>query len=548
MKRFISAILLITFFLCSNAQIKISALPKYSGTLGNSHYVPLADSGSVNTYKYRLKDLIFDSTSISNRINQKLNLSDTSSMLSHLFKNGGNTFGNATLGTDGVLSFSASGYNFGKFDGANSNIFLGPDVAAYTGSNNNNVCIGNSTFFNASGNYNIFLGYSGSHNTASHVVGMGLAAGDDNNYDHVVLLGYNAKATASGQLVFGTNSGRCRISNAHFTADRLHKFPDADGTYALSVKVNGTTYSTNDSGLINLGNITIANAITGSGTANQIPYFSGTNTLSSLSTATYPSLTELSYVKGVTSPIQSQLNGKQATLTNPTTGTGTANYIPRFSGTTSFINSNIRQDTGGIVINNTAYATANGQTLYLADFASGINANGFSSITNGGYRFNNRILLNSYLEQNSYSSPSYFYGYNLLTTASGAANGSIVLGNNGTGNEQGFAAGYGGGNRLSAFLKTNLGPTSYFSVNIGGTDRATINGNGELLVNTTTSTGDKANINGAVRATQFKLAALNTAPASSSDTGTTGEIRIVNGFIYVCVATNTWQRSTLSTF
>ena len=47
---------------------------------------------------------------------------------------------------------------------------------------------------------------------------------------------------------------------------------------------------------------------------------------------------------------------------------------------------------------------------------------------------------------------------------------------------------------------------------------------------------------GTVTATQFKLSALNTAPASPTDTGTTGEIRIVDGFIYICVNTNTWKR------
>jgi hypothetical protein len=49
----------------------------------------------------------------------------------------------------------------------------------------------------------------------------------------------------------------------------------------------------------------------GTGVANEITYWSGVNTLGSLATATYPSLTELSYVKGVTSAIQTQL----ATLT-----------------------------------------------------------------------------------------------------------------------------------------------------------------------------------------------------------------------------------------
>lgn len=46
------------------------------------------------------------------------------------------------------------------------------------------------------------------------------------------------------------------------------------------------------------------------GTTNALTYWSSPGTIGSLSTATYPNLTELSYVKGVTSSIQSQLNSK----------------------------------------------------------------------------------------------------------------------------------------------------------------------------------------------------------------------------------------------
>lgn len=69
--------------------------------------------------------------------------------------------------------------------------------------------------------------------------------------------------------------------------------------------------------------------VTGTGTINELAYWTSSLSLGSLSTATYPSLTELSYVKGVTSSIQTQLNGKQATLTLPLSpaqgGTGIAN-------------------------------------------------------------------------------------------------------------------------------------------------------------------------------------------------------------------------------
>ena len=49
-------------------------------------------------------------------------------------------------------------------------------------------------------------------------------------------------------------------------------------------------------------------------TASEIAGFSASSELVSLPVATYPSLTELAYVKGVTSDIQTQINGKQATL------------------------------------------------------------------------------------------------------------------------------------------------------------------------------------------------------------------------------------------
>lgn len=51
-----------------------------------------------------------------------------------------------------------------------------------------------------------------------------------------------------------------------------------------------------------------------------------------------------------------------------------------------------------------------------------------------------------------------------------------------------------------------------------------------------------------VTSPKFTLSALNTAPSSATDTGTTGEIRIDAGYIYVCVATNTWVRSALTTW
>ncbi len=55
-------------------------------------------------------------------------------------------------------------------------------------------------------------------------------------------------------------------------------------------------------------------------------------------------------------------------------------------------------------------------------------------------------------------------------------------------------------------------------------------------------------ISGNLIATQYRICSLNTAPANASAPGTTGEIRITSGFIYVCIATNTWVRAPLTSW
>lgn len=51
-----------------------------------------------------------------------------------------------------------------------------------------------------------------------------------------------------------------------------------------------------------------------------------------------------------------------------------------------------------------------------------------------------------------------------------------------------------------------------------------------------------------VNASQYNISALNTAPASATATGTLGEIRYTADFIYICIATNTWVRTALTTW
>ncbi len=64
----------------------------------------------------------------------------------------------------------------------------------------------------------------------------------------------------------------------------------------------------------------------------------------------------------------------------------------------------------------------------------------------------------------------------------------------------------------------------------------------------TDDTINKLQVDGSVKSTQFRLSALNTAPATATSTGTLGEIRFTSTGIFICTATDTWVKATVATF
>lgn len=95
--------------------------------------------------------------------------------------------------------------------------------------------------------------------------------------------------------------------------------------------------------------------ISGSGTTNELTYWTGSSAIGSLSTATYPSLTELSYVKGLTSSAQTQITAREV-LTNKATSLATLNN-DLYPTTQSFFQQRTVTGTDSIV------ATDNGKTI-----------------------------------------------------------------------------------------------------------------------------------------------------------------------------------------
>ena len=76
-----------------------------------------------------------------------------------------------------------------------------------------------------------------------------------------------------------------------------------------NLTTNGFVKTSASDGTLGIDTSTYLTSV-GTGNPNEITYWSGANTLGTLAVATYPNLTELSYVKGVTSAIQTQINAK----------------------------------------------------------------------------------------------------------------------------------------------------------------------------------------------------------------------------------------------
>jgi len=134
--------------------------------------------------------------------------------------------------------------------------------------------------------------------------------------------------------------------------------------------VSGTNIKTvNGTSLLGSGDISISGV--GTGTANTIAYWDTTTSIASLDTATYPSLTELSYVKGVTAAIQTQLNTKQATLVSGTN-------IKTINGS-SLLGSGDLSITGGWGTTGTIATLTGTSTLAMAGFSLTFSGGNISS-------------------------------------------------------------------------------------------------------------------------------------------------------------------------
>jgi len=281
---------------------------------------------------------------------------------------------------------------------------------------------------------------------------------------HIGELGYNTILGDSGGYYYwiGTNSfASAYFSFAAITSQRNFIFPNATGSIVL-----------------------------GTGATNTLTYFTSTNTISSLSTTVYPSLPEISYVKGVTSAIQTQLNAKQNAITLTTTGSsgaatlvGSTLNIPQYSGGSgiAWLESNATDLTvwnngKGNIATNTSF----GDNALKYNISGDQNtAIGFGTLTNNTVGYNNVAFGTVALNNNISGSANTGIGSGaLVSNSSGSSNtavGNAALQQVSTGDANvGIGAGAGTtitdgfGNTVIGYLAGQyLSSSSFYNICIG---------------------------------------------------------------------------------
>jgi hypothetical protein len=181
----------------------------------------------------------------------------------------------------------------------------------------------------------------------------------------------------------------------------------------------------------------------------------------------------------------STFNGKQNALTNPVTGTGTTNYLPKFTGSTTIGNSLI-QDSGTIGVNMTPDAnvfsiTGIANNWALSIWANSTSGQSYGAIIRGGtnssdvaFKVNNAANSTEYFQIRG-DGNAYFTGIVNLNSATKAfqVNGYDFA----KYSYFGYSSGYKG-----ILLGSSGSQSLFFNVDITGNPSGTFSGNGNEYV------------------------------------------------------------------
>jgi len=240
-------------------------------------------------------------------------------------------------------------------------------------------------------------------------------------------------------------------------------------TSNLRFFINNNTVTTGRSWYFN--SFSNGSLYTGNTTVGDIFNFSPTGAATFSSSVTATSIIR----SGGTSSQYLMADGSVSTLTNPVTGTGTTNYLPKFTGTSTIGNSQIFDNGTSVIVN--------GSTSSDARFIANGNSSGYAAY---------------------FSQPSIYAGYYRLIRY--YTNGNVVLD-------------IGSGNGTNLGIVNNQNDSLYFGTN--GQQHFTIFGSGNVHVglNPSSDAGFKLDVNGTGRFSGA-LRVNDTIYSTSSNVGT----------------------------
>jgi predicted heme/steroid binding protein len=259
--------------------------------------------------------------------------------------------------------------------------------------------------------------------------------------------GSGAYNSTTGVITIPTNNNQITNGANYITLASLSGTAPivySNTTGAISITQAGTAsngyLSSTDWNTFNNKQSALTNPVTGTGTANEITYWTGTSTIGSLSTATYPSLTELSYVKGVTSAIQTQVNSKAPN--NGSFGDANAPTIGGFFSGYNPTNIPSGQSSGDWgLLNAPMYPSNNASERYTFQFAANLDNN--ANIFIRKFRYNGAILQDTW--------------YTLLNNSNGV---TLDTAQTITGKKT-FSNAFGDSDPIVAFTGTSIGTFQY---------------------------------------------------------------------------------------
>jgi hypothetical protein len=436
------------------------------------------------------------------------------------------------LSTGNILNLQFGGAN--KFSvEAGGNTFVAGRFSI--GTNTNGAVLGIYSGLSSSGSYST-KGFGIRQDAVTYTstaAGGTIAATYVNSYANPTLAATNATTLtkaygsffnsplAGANVTLGTSfsagfAGSIEVGNELYAGGRIAVGFTTTGALAAMVHINPTTFITSGSPTANGFAISqnsinyTTNALAGTPGFAVVNSFSG-GTLNAVNT------------QGINNASTVYIAGAPIAGTNTTITNAWSFYV---SGGSSFFGGSI------FTANPSAYVTGGNASL-VRNTTSGK----FETIANTGT--GNNVLSDTPTFTGSVLGlNAYFSGEVGGTHISSSYGGALTPGDASFGNVRVSAQ---NADRRLGVMHLRNGIESWFD----GTDATdgnwniTIDGTTPFSVNRTTK---------ATTATQYRLSALNPAPASATDTGIRGEIRVTAGYIYICTATNTWVRTVLSTF